>query len=245
MEKKLRESIVPIYAVGAAWIIYALFFPLYRLIDFFAASAFSVAVYFAAKVIFPPKEVLVERKLMELTGDEKADAFIEEANGYLKAMRASRNSIKNAQVGAKQQRIEEITLKIFDYLRENPDSAQDIHRFTSYYLPTTAKLMDSYALLEAKGATTPNIKGTMDKIDAMLDKVITAFDKQLDSLYAYEAMDVSAEITVMQNILNSEGLLEDNSMDLAGAGVTAESAVKDFEKQAPSSGITLTLEEKE
>ena len=49
----------------------------------------------------------------------------------------------------------------------------------------------------------------------------------------------------MQNILNSEGLLEDNSMDLAGAGVTAESAVKDFEKQAPSSGITLTLEEKE
>ena len=37
--------------------------------------------------------------------------------------------------------------------------------------------------------------------------ILKAFKKQLDSLYANDAMDVSADITVMESIMKQEGLI--------------------------------------
>ena len=245
MIKKLRESVMPIYAIGAAWLLYALFFPLYKGVHFLAAAALSAAAYFAAKMIFPPKEVLVEKGFMELTGDEKADKMIEEANEYIRQMRTAVKGLPSGNsVAADEEKIEEVTEKIFGYLKDHPDESFDIHRFTSYYLPTTVKLLETYQNLNSKNVSAQNVTSTMKKIDDMLDKVIAAFENQLNGLYAYQAMDVSAEINVMQDILKTEGLLTEDTIDTVKAGVTGESAVRDFEEDAPSDGITLSLNEK-
>ena len=57
-----------------------------------------------------------------------------------------------------------------------------------------------------------NIDGTMGKIESMLDTVAAAYDKQLDALFADEALDISAEITVMEQMLCQEGLSGQNQM---------------------------------
>ena len=44
------------------------------------------------------------------------------------------------------------------------------------------------------------------RIDAMMDKVVQAFDKQLDALFADEALDISTDITVLEQMLAREGL---------------------------------------
>ncbi|MFQ7453594.1 MAG: hypothetical protein ACLRNQ_21860 [Flavonifractor plautii] len=51
-----------------------------------------------------------------------------------------------------------------------------------------------------------NIDGTMGRIDAMMDKVVEAFDKRLDALFADEALDISTDITVLEQMLAQEGL---------------------------------------
>ena len=51
-----------------------------------------------------------------------------------------------------------------------------------------------------------NIDSTMGRIDAMMDKVVEAFDKQLDALFADEALDISTDITVLEQMLAQEGL---------------------------------------
>ncbi len=51
-----------------------------------------------------------------------------------------------------------------------------------------------------------NIDGTMGRIDAMMDKVVEAFDKQLGALFADEALDISTDITVLEQMLAQEGL---------------------------------------
>ena len=48
--------------------------------------------------------------------------------------------------------------------------------------------------------------GTKGKIDALLDKVVLAYDRQLDALFADAALDISTEITVMEQMLAQEGL---------------------------------------
>ena len=40
----------------------------------------------------------------------------------------------------------------------------------------------------------------------MLDTVCSAFDRQLDSLFQDESMDVSADITVLEQMMTQEGL---------------------------------------
>ena len=48
----------------------------------------------------------------------------------------------------------------------------------------------------------------------MLDTICTAFTRQLDDLYGEEALDVSAEIKVMEQMLAQEGL---GGMTLGGS----------------------------
>ena len=89
---------------------------------------------------------------------------------------------------------------------EKPSKLPQIRKFMNYYLPTTLKLLNAYDRMDAAGVSGSNIDGTKGKIEDMLDTICTAFTRQLDDLYGEEAMDVSAEITVMEQMLAQEGL---------------------------------------
>ena len=41
-----------------------------------------------------------------------------------------------------------------------------------------------------------------------MDTIVKAFEKQLDSLFGSEAMDISTDITVLENMMAREGLTE-------------------------------------
>ena len=58
----------------------------------------------------------------------------------------------------------------------------------------------------AAGVSGENIDGTMGKIESMMGTVVRAFDKQLDALFGDEALDISTDITVLENLLAQEGL---------------------------------------
>jgi hypothetical protein len=46
----------------------------------------------------------------------------------------------------------------------------------------------------------------MKDIEALMDTLTNSFESQLDQLYMDESMDVSADITVLENMLKSQGL---------------------------------------
>ena len=72
------------------------------------------------------------------------------------------------------------------------------------------KLLNTYDRMGAQGVAGENISGTMRKVEDTLDMVVNAFHKQLDSLFAGEALDVNADIAVMENLMRTEGLAEDD-----------------------------------
>lgn len=207
MEEKTIQSAGRIYFLGATWIVYALIFPLYRMIDYFLALVASMAVFFLAGLILPKTKIMVEKDTIELSGDDKLNAMIKEANGYITQMRKANMEISDAAVSKKIDDIENLTAKIFEYVKNKPGFGADIRRFINYYLPTSVKLMDTYVQLDKQKIAAPNITETMTKIEEMLDKIKEAFEKQLNLLFSDEALDISTDITVMENILGSEGLL--------------------------------------
>ena len=56
-----------------------------------------------------------------------------------------------------------------------------------------------------------NITATMQKVEGIMDTIVTAFEKQLDSLFGAEALDISTDITVLEGMLEREGLANTNA----------------------------------
>ena len=51
-----------------------------------------------------------------------------------------------------------------------------------------------------------NIAAAMKDVEEIMDKLVQGFEKQLDALFDSEAMDVTSDITVLENMMRMEGL---------------------------------------
>ena len=96
--------------------------------------------------------------------------------------------------------------KIFGIVRKKPERIGEIRKFMNYYLPTTLKLLDSYAMLEEQGIEGDNITASKKQISQIMDTLIKSFEKQLDQLFSSQALDISSDIEVMENMLAADGL---------------------------------------
>jgi 5-bromo-4-chloroindolyl phosphate hydrolysis protein len=116
------------------------------------------------------------------------------------------DSIEDPGISAQIDALELTAAKIIDHVVAHPEKLPQIRKFMSYYLPTTIKLLNAYDRMGAAGVSGENIDGTMKKIEDMLQTIIQSFEKQLDSLFDEEALDISSDITVLESMLAQEGL---------------------------------------
>jgi predicted RND superfamily exporter protein len=114
--------------------------------------------------------------------------------------------IKDEQMSRKIDRIQDLTQKIFDQIKSDPEHENKTRKFMNYYLPTTLKLLDAYSRYEALGVRGENIDQAMSNIENTMDTVLQGFEKQLDELYGADTMDVSADISVLEGMMAGDGL---------------------------------------
>ncbi len=146
------------------------------------------------------------------TGNPEVDALIEKRDDAISEMRRLNMNIEDEKITAQINDMEYTTSRIFDYVIAHPDKVSQISKFLNYYLPTTIKLLNTYDKMNSQGVKGQNISTTMAKVENTLDMVVEAFHKQLDTLFAGDALDVSSDITVMENLMKTEGLA-DSDMD--------------------------------
>ena len=89
-------------------------------------------------------------------------------------------------------------------MEEDPKKRDRIDTFLNYYLPTTQKLLDSYAEFEAAGGEGENLRQAKARIESTMDLIIKGFEHQLDELYKADAMDVDSDIRVMETMLERD-----------------------------------------
>lgn len=232
----VHKSAAPIYAAAVTWVLYALLFPLYQAGHFILAAAASAAVALIARLFC--RDVTEEVEIPEepvTTGNPELDKMIADGDGAIKAMRALNDSIQDETISRQIDRLEEVSSRIFQYVKDNPAKLPQIRKFMSYYLPTTIKLLTAYDQMSRQGVSGENITGTMEKVEGMMSTIVQAFEKQLDSLFGDEAMDISTDITVLENMMVREGLASD---DLHKA---AQSTPQTQPPQDTDGGITLEL----
>jgi len=138
----------------------------------------------------------------------------------LAELREVNSFINDSSIAAKVNKLIELTEKIFKIVEDNPDKQPQLRRFSSYYLPTTLKLVRSYTTLEKQGVKGENIMSTKKSIGDILDTLSTGFEQQLDQLFKSDAIDIAADINVLENLMHQDGLSGEKSEFQVTAGGT-------------------------
>lgn len=235
MKKIVHKSAIPLYAVAVTWLLYALLFPLYRLPHFLLAAAAGAVVGIVARLFCRDtvEEVPEEPKT---TGNPEMDKMIEDGKKAIAEMKRLDDNIADPTISAQIVRLQQLAGKIFAQVEQNPEKLPQIRKFMNYYLPTTLKILNAYDRMGEQGVAGENISSTMHKVEGMMDTIIKAFEKQLDNLFGAEAMDISTDMVVLENMMAREGLTDD---PLHGAAAQPQSEPAGNEPDG--GGITLEL----
>lgn len=121
-------------------------------------------------------------------------------------IRQLNDSIQDEYVSQRMERLEDLTHQILSYADEHPEKEPQLRQFRNHYLPKTFSILESYARMERSGVEGGNIAAAMKDVEEIMDKLVQGFEKQLDALFDSEAMDVTSDITVLENMMRMEGL---------------------------------------
>lgn len=208
-----RKPVIPFYASAAVWLIYALVFPLYRPAHFIIATAASLSIFLVISLLCrnsaknPSAQKAEESvKKEKPTGNPELDKMTEDCRLAIAEMKRLDNSIADSGISADIVQLEQVTGKILERVREDPTKIARVRKFMDYYLPTTLKLLNAYDRASSAGISGENIDSTITRVAGVMDTIVAAFKKQLDALFGDQALDISTDITVLENMMAREGL---------------------------------------
>ena len=199
-----KPSVLPYYAAALVFVVLCAVLPVYRLWALAAALAAAAAAFLAAKKVCPPR--VVETEVPFHTGVEDVDAMLADIQQKLDTLHSLNESLPDPQLSAAMTRMEKAGRSIVEVVEANPAKAKQVRRFANYYLPDAVNVLQQYAQLARQGVRGENAAAIRAEVEHNAASIATAFENQLDALYAAESMDLSADLTVLQNMLKGQGL---------------------------------------
>ena len=241
--RRRRRRSGSIYSFIITWLVLSMFFPMYELGSILTVLGLGLGAAFLfgrlsgrqaekqAQEQAQAQQETARRKTVDTTvrkvGEKAAqkpaakksygpevDPIIDEGNKALSEMGRLYMSIKDPEVRVKINEIMRVTDKIVQDAIADPSDIPKIKKFMNYYLPTTIKLLNAYDRMDSQGIEGENIDKTMKSINDMLDAAIVAYKKQLDSLFANQALDIETDIAVMNAMLAREGLSDKKDFNI-------------------------------
>ncbi len=201
IEKRIKSA-MPLLITAGSIVVFGLIFPLYRIWGILLTAAIAVIVYFISKAIFKDRIEMVEAPPVYKTGIKELDEALAEADGHIMRLRELNEHIPNERITASIDRMVTAGDAILAELAKNPTKARTMRRFLTYYLPTAVKLMEGYALQQDAGISGENLSDIKTKIEGNCEIVARSFETSLDSLYAGEAIDINADIAVLNSMVD-------------------------------------------
>ena len=176
-----KPSVLPFYAMALVFVVLCAVLPVYKL------WALLVALGGAA-------------------GVEDVDQMLTDIQQKLDTLHALNEALPDPQLSAAMTRMEKAGRSIVEAVEANPAKAKQVRRFANYYLPDAVNVLQQYAKLAKQGVRGENAAAIRAEVEHNAASIATAFENQLDALYAAESMDLSADLTVLQNMLKGQGL---------------------------------------
>ena len=165
----------------------------------------AIGLYIGLTLFLKPSRKIAGIDVAEMPGGEALADLLDEADNDLTSIRSATKRILEPQVHEQAQALYTTGTRICDYLEENPQKIRLARRFLTYYLDTTAKLLDRYVELSETGLRTGEVAEILAKTAQALPVLNDAFARQFTHLMEGELMDVEADLVLLKSTLEMEG----------------------------------------
>ena len=197
-----KPSVLPFYAGALVFVVLCAVLPVYKLWALLVALGGAAAAFVLGQKFCPPH--VVEHEVPFHTGQDDVDAMLTDIQQKLDTRLNA--SLPDPALSAAMDRMEKAGRSIVEAVEANPAKAKQVRRFANYYLPDAVNILQQYATLARQGVKGENAAAIRTEVEHNAASIATAFENQLDALYAAESMDLSADLTVLQNMLKGQGL---------------------------------------
>lgn len=141
--------------------------------------------------------------------EQTAEAQMEqEGRAYVDRLRELNAQITGEVISNKLYWLDGLLGRIFAVLKEHPEKCPQMQKFMDYYLPTTLKLVESYADFDRAKVGGSQVQSARAEIEKTMDTINEAFEKLLEDLYQEAALEASADARVLKTILAQDGYTE-------------------------------------
>lgn len=179
-------------------------------VPFFWSLVAALGAFIAGSLIFQVPD-RSKKRTFELYGisQEELEKALREGGRKLADLKKVVYAIQDTDVRRKGEQIVEITDKILVDIKNDPKDLRQARQFLNYYLDTTLKVVRRYVELSRHSVLGAEAKETLAKVEATLETVRKAFEKQLAKLMEDDVMDLDTEIEVLERTIKMEGLGEE------------------------------------
>lgn len=199
---KVMAGGLPFLAAGALWFVLAMILPIYKLSMIIAASVAALAVIIVMMSIrskqiaaLPPAPTVKKRA-------EELAVKIDQSRLQLLDLSAQ---IKDKTVAGRVDSIASLMDKIADDVEKDHKDRNKVRKLANHYGAMIVDLVKKYIVLEGQGEGGENISSALDEIKKGLETVENAVKSLLDDLFSDDAMEVSADIAVLEQLFKTEG----------------------------------------
>lgn len=207
MKEKRIRPVLPVYLAGAVWIVCGFILPLYTVWGIVVTGVLSAAVCLVGRKMMPGRVVMIREpeKPVE-TGDAELDRILAAGRLELDDLKSVKTQTGSIALMEQLDRMIRAGEAIFKEISEKPEKAPMIRRFAEYYLPEVAKIFGSYVKMKRAGGNGQNTSELTAAVEKNAGMMALAFEKQLDSLYLDEMLDITTDITVLEHMMKGDGL---------------------------------------
>ena len=144
----------------------------------------------------------------EKNNPDSPSAVLPKARSDLMELRRMQVKIRNREIASLCRELTDIGNKTLAVLKQKPDSVASVRQFLNYYLPTLGKILGTYVRVEESGSMTDEL--AVNTV-IHLGEIRKAMEKQYDSLFDDDKLDLSVDMEALTLACKRDGLLEDEN----------------------------------
>ncbi|MDY6273204.1 MAG: 5-bromo-4-chloroindolyl phosphate hydrolysis family protein, partial [Selenomonadaceae bacterium] len=151
---------------------------------------------------------LSAEQLAAVPAEEQALAteLYEKAQRDYLAVEQARHAVKDERLARALAALQPVSARIMGYLRQHPEKIPLARKFIDYYQDRAAQLAAEYQELEATGLVTPQVEETKRHIREVVASFGQVYTASFEKLLTDKLLDVDAELKVMEQTLDAEGI---------------------------------------
>lgn len=148
--------------------------------------------------------------LVEDLSFERSREILDQGKVVINEIKTSQAKINDTNFKTNVDKLLKNARDILNIVEKYPEKSYALNKFSDYYLPTTAKLVESYCDFEMMRTNNSKITNSMEQINESIITIGEAFDKIKVELLSDRAMDIKTDIDTINLLLNQEGYAEDD-----------------------------------